>query len=306
MEKPKIILQIDCDSEIALSAHYSYTSYAFGYEVYYNALNVFQSLLSQYNLKATFFVVGKDLENKEKCDKLKNLILYGHEVANHTYSHPNCLSKMLSSEIREEIEKTNQICLEKLGVAPKGFRAPNFDISLNVLNVLDDMGFYYDCSILFSPWKPILKLFKGYNPFKAGYLGKNNLFFSRKYPYNPKINKQGTNFCKGTIIEIPITTFPYIKFPCNFSYLLAMPKSLGYGVFRKLFRWHQKKNNPLVFIFHLADLIDNQYLFKTEAKYYKSLEERLFFIGDIFKTIADDFESITTYEYLKSLQGDKL
>ena len=34
MEKPKIILQIDRDSEIALSAHYSCTSYTFGYEVY--------------------------------------------------------------------------------------------------------------------------------------------------------------------------------------------------------------------------------------------------------------------------------
>jgi len=302
MEKPKIVFQIDCDSEIALSEHYGCTSYPFGHEVYYNVLEIFQSLLSQHNFKATFFIVGKDLADENKCEKFRKLISYGHEIANHTYHHPNCLSKMSSVKVREEIEQMNQICLRKLGLKPQGFRAPNFDINLNILKILNEVGLYYDCSMLFTPWKPILKLLKGYNPFKAGYLGENYLFFSLRYPYSPKV----ANVNKDSITEVPITTFPHLKFPCNFSYLLAMPKSLGYRVFHKLIRWHQKQNKPLIFIFHLADLVDNQYLFKTEAKYYKSLEERLFFIENIFKTIADDFESVTTYDYVKSLKENEL
>ena len=48
-------------------------------------------LLKKYDIKATFFVVGKNAENYP--DILRQTVEYGHEIGNHTYSHPH-LQKM--------------------------------------------------------------------------------------------------------------------------------------------------------------------------------------------------------------------
>eukprot|EP01126_Amoeba_proteus_P056448 TRINITY_DN7093_c0_g1_i1.p1 TRINITY_DN7093_c0_g1~~TRINITY_DN7093_c0_g1_i1.p1 ORF type:complete len:182 (-),score=25.79 TRINITY_DN7093_c0_g1_i1:491-976(-) len=44
---------------------------------------VILSILAQYNAKATFFVIGS-YSNKEKRDTLKQILLDGHELGNHT------------------------------------------------------------------------------------------------------------------------------------------------------------------------------------------------------------------------------
>ncbi len=45
-------------------------------------------VLDQYNIKGTFFIVGKTLENNEEAKKLlKEIAKDGHAIGNHTYSH---------------------------------------------------------------------------------------------------------------------------------------------------------------------------------------------------------------------------
>jgi len=57
-------------------------------------------VLSRYNAKATFFVVGIRLEqNPELAKQLSNA---GHEIENHTYNHKN-LAHLNDSEIEEEL-----------------------------------------------------------------------------------------------------------------------------------------------------------------------------------------------------------
>ena len=77
-------------------------------------------ILDQYNVKATFFVLGKMLEagNGEK-DVLKDIAEYGHAIANHTYGHdyaylyPN--GTMNVDNIVSDVEKNNDIMKEILG-----------------------------------------------------------------------------------------------------------------------------------------------------------------------------------------------
>ncbi len=74
-------------------------------------------LLAQYNAKGTFFVVG------EHADKNPELILRmyeeGHEIANHTYTHP---FKVTVPELMEEIKQTNDTIYSITGFAPELFR----------------------------------------------------------------------------------------------------------------------------------------------------------------------------------------
>ena len=77
-------------------------------------------ILDQYNVKATFFVLGKMLEagNGEK-DVLKDIAENGHAIANHTYGHdyaylyPN--GTMNVDNIVSDVEKNNDIMKEILG-----------------------------------------------------------------------------------------------------------------------------------------------------------------------------------------------
>lgn len=77
-------------------------------------------ILDKYNVKATFFVLGKMLEagNGEK-DVLKDIAENGHAIANHTYGHdyaylyPN--GTMNVDNIVSDVEKNNDIMKEILG-----------------------------------------------------------------------------------------------------------------------------------------------------------------------------------------------
>jgi peptidoglycan/xylan/chitin deacetylase (PgdA/CDA1 family) len=76
--------------------------------------------LNTQGIQATFFVVGSAVLGKESI--LKELKDLGHLVANHSYTHRN-LKTLTTSEVFDEIEKTNQI-IKPYVAGPFLFRAP--------------------------------------------------------------------------------------------------------------------------------------------------------------------------------------
>lgn len=79
-------------------------------------------LLDKYNAKATFFLIGKDIE-KHPEEAIK-LVEAGHQLGNHTYSHERMVFKSPSS-IKNEIETTDQL-IRKAGFDGEiDFRPPN-------------------------------------------------------------------------------------------------------------------------------------------------------------------------------------
>ena len=57
-------------------------------------------VLSKYNVKATFFLIGNYVD--QRPDIVRDIVTAGHEVGNHTYTHPNLIFKS-QAELREEI-----------------------------------------------------------------------------------------------------------------------------------------------------------------------------------------------------------
>lgn len=62
--------------------------------------------LRKHDVKATFFLIGTDLENN--MEHGKKIASEGHEIGNHSYSHTRMVFKT-PSFIKEEIEKTDQL-----------------------------------------------------------------------------------------------------------------------------------------------------------------------------------------------------
>ena len=78
-------------------------------------------LLAARHLKATFFVVGQNAADHPEI--LKRAVREGHEIANHSWSHPN-LGKMSDEAVRRELQKTDDAISAAIGKRPTLMRPP--------------------------------------------------------------------------------------------------------------------------------------------------------------------------------------
>jgi len=78
-------------------------------------------LLAARHLKATFFVVGQNAADHPEI--LKRAVREGHEIANHSWSHPN-LGKMSDEAVRRELQKTDDAITAAIGKRPTLMRPP--------------------------------------------------------------------------------------------------------------------------------------------------------------------------------------
>ena len=74
-------------------------------------------LLDQYGAKGTFFLVGEQAEKNPRV--VFRMYEEGHELANHTYTHP---FTTYIPKIMKEIQQTNDTLFEITGYSPKLFR----------------------------------------------------------------------------------------------------------------------------------------------------------------------------------------
>ena len=80
-------------------------------------------VLDKYNVKATFFVLGTNIKGTARENALKMTAERGHEIANHTYSHPT-VTKITADELVAEIDKASDRIFEACGVRPTLVRTP--------------------------------------------------------------------------------------------------------------------------------------------------------------------------------------
>ena len=78
-------------------------------------------LLSKYQVKATFFVNGKKVAQHPEL--IKAILLQGHLIGNHSYSHNNMIFLKSCQVIVKEIESTQNV-LRNFGIRPMAFRPP--------------------------------------------------------------------------------------------------------------------------------------------------------------------------------------
>lgn len=98
-------------------------------------------ILDKYNIKGTFFIMGGWLnyteENKEKLIMIKE---GGHEIGNHSYSHPS-FSRIGNGKMIEEIKKTEDAIFNTIGMKTRLFRFPSGDYNGQAVSVIEDMGY---------------------------------------------------------------------------------------------------------------------------------------------------------------------
>lgn len=91
-------------------------------------------ILDKYNIKATFFVLGRNINGNE--DIIKRIHSSGHEIGNHMYSHQ--ISTRLSDvRIKEEVNMTDKLVYDITGKYPNLVR-PSYGIYNNRIKRIID------------------------------------------------------------------------------------------------------------------------------------------------------------------------
>ena len=104
--------------------------------------------LSKYGIKATFFVLGKNVSGNEEI--LKRMKADGHVIGNHSWSHP-VLSKLSLDDAKKQITDTEDALTKVLGSSSKLMRPPYGAITDDIRNSLDLSFIMWDVDSL--DWK---------------------------------------------------------------------------------------------------------------------------------------------------------
>jgi polysaccharide deacetylase family protein (PEP-CTERM system associated) len=104
-------------------------------------------LLARSESKATFFVLTWTLD--QLAPLLQHLVRQGHEIACHGHAHQH-LGRLDAEAFREDLRRSKGLIEDKLGVTPRGYRAPTFSLMRDThwaADILIEEGFSYDASI---------------------------------------------------------------------------------------------------------------------------------------------------------------
>jgi peptidoglycan-N-acetylglucosamine deacetylase len=95
-------------------------------------------LLHRHHVPATFCMIGNQVLGHEAI--ARDVVRDGHQVANHTWSHPTHLARKPGTKVSKEIERAQDKIYSTTGHAPALFRSPGGDWSSTVLGAAATAG----------------------------------------------------------------------------------------------------------------------------------------------------------------------
>ncbi|WP_160031519.1 polysaccharide deacetylase family protein [Paenibacillus sp. An7] len=90
------------------------------------------------NGKATFFMIGQEMDAYEEI--AREVHAAGHEIANHTFSHPD-LTKLKLEEVRTELQQADEKIRHLTGKPVLNFRPPYFSVNEDILALAGEFGY---------------------------------------------------------------------------------------------------------------------------------------------------------------------
>ena len=113
-----------------------------------NTTPVALELLKKYNAKATFFMVGRSVAGNE--DIIKQVVAEGHQIGNHSWSHP-LLTKISLEEAKRQINDTTEALKKASGQDVHIMRPPYGGINPTIQAAVDQSFILWDIDTL--DWK---------------------------------------------------------------------------------------------------------------------------------------------------------
>lgn len=214
--------------------------------IYTSALPLFLKLLKNNNAKATFMIVGKDLL-MPNCQKFCNYaIKEGHEIANHTWSHPITFGTLSKEEKNMEVKKAHNVIKKKCNIIPVGFRGPGYYIDNGIIKCLSDLNYCYDSSILPGFASVIMTSYAKIKSKK----NKDKTFGRFKYFFSPTKSYK----LKNDLLELPISVFPSLRTPIHSTFAFMLGSSYQKNIINLI----KRKPSYFLYLFHALDFVNEK------------------------------------------------
>jgi hypothetical protein len=207
-------------------------------------------LFAARGIHVTWFVIGRDADGElalpDRAARAANalrlgaLAAHGDELGNHSYSHPYELARLAPADALAEIDGCDRVLRAITGKAPRGFRAPGYDLSPAMLDALALRGYRYDSSLFPAP---------GYYAAKAAVMAVLALagrpsgavmtnpraLGAPADPYRPAMARP---WCRGQapVVELPVAVTPWTRLPAIGTSLIIAPAVIRGRIVRAMAR----------------------------------------------------------------------
>jgi carbamoyltransferase len=186
---------------------------------------------AHHDIKATFFVISRDLDDPGKRSAIQSILDAGHRIASHSASH-EVLYRASDAEVVHQVAASRAKLEDSLGVPVEGFRAPGYSVDWRTLRAAREAGYRYDSSAFHT------------------FAHRSRLGLQRLHP-EPFQVWPGVPF-----FEVPLPApGPFLP-PWHPCYAFE----IGHWYFRRGLRQHLRTQNYVTVLFHLTDFAERQRL----------------------------------------------
>lgn len=203
---PLATVSVDMDPLDLHLEGYGHRGLAPDTQVYARALPRLLELFERHRIRATFFVVARDLPDQTPV--IEAIVRAGHEVASHSLTHPGGFASLPEPALDVELAES-KARLERAARGPvAGFRAPNWDLTAPRLRRVRAAGYLYDASSVPSPF-----LFAARVAVAVKAVSAAPLLRGTKGPVLWRRDPVRVAYPEGEIVEFPVTTLGWARIP---------------------------------------------------------------------------------------------
>jgi peptidoglycan-N-acetylglucosamine deacetylase len=259
-------------------------------------------LLARRGIHGTFFVVGGEVDGPSELAKglrarLAAAAAAGHELGNHSYSHPYEMARLPEAAVEREIAECERVLVDIAG-PPVGFRAPGYDVSPAMLAVLARRGYRYDSSIFPAPAyyaakAAVMAGLAALGRPSGAVMTNPRALAAPADPYWPSIAAPWRRG-QGPLIELPIAVTPRLRVPAIGTTLLPAPAAVRARIVAAM-----TKRPFFNFELHGIDLVDADEdgipgeLVSRQADLRVPVAKKIAIIEEVLDAVADSHRMVT-------------
>lgn len=264
--------------------------------------------LKERDLSITFFIVGQDAALAPNHAVLRSIAEAGHEIGNHSFHHEPWLHLYSEKEVETELALAEESIAAATGVRPMGFRGPGFSVSPTVLRVLARRGYRYDASTFPTFLGPLARAYyfaKAKLPPEEK--AKRKLLFGKfREGFRPlKPYRWAT---EPPLVEIPVTTMPWLKVPIHVSYVLYLAcfsRIAALAYFRTVMLMCRAAGVQPSMLLHPLDFLGGDDV--SELAFFPAMslpaERKLSLCADLFDIFMRCFRPVTMEQHAEACSG---
>lgn len=251
----------------------------------------------------SFFIVGQDAAEPKNQPALRAIAAAGHEIASHSFHHEPWLHLYSDADLEAELARAEDAIEQATGIRPAGFRGPGFSLSPTTLEVLLRRGYRYDATVFPNLLNPAARayFFATSNLSPEEKEQRKALFGTWKDVLRP-LRPFQWQLRGGRLLEIPVTTMPWLRLPMHLSYLIYLGKYsrlAARSYFRLALAVCRISGVKPSILLHPLDFLGREDC--PQLRFFPGMDlprtEKLAMVGELLALLSRHFDIVTVQEH---------